>query len=430
MKSKLAISVILFGWSIFIAYIVYDYTVHGVDILRHFLYPDEVAEIIFHILVLSAPVGSTITAYLINERKRLLEKTLLSEKQLRHAANEWRATFDSLPYGVMLVDSEHNIIKVNKYIADFAGISTKELLFNKKYYKEIYQKDKPLDKCPLKKSVKTLQTETLEYYDEDRNKHFMVSVTPLFFDDKSPPVVYAHSLIDITEIKEKEKKLIESRNAFFNMLKDVDSAHKELRGLYNNLIVAFANAIDAKSHWTRGHSENVTKYAILIAKEMGLKEKEIENLSTASLLHDIGKIGINDAILEKPGRLTKEEFEIVKKHPVKGEEILSPIKGFKHILPIIRAHHEKIDGTGYPDGLKGDEIPLSARILCAADSFDSMTSDRPYRPAPGKDYAISELKRCAGIQFDSDVVKAFLNVLEIDDDNTMNAVSSVSQHKI
>ena len=186
----------------------------------------------------------------------------------------------------------------------------------------------------------------------------------------------------------------------------------ELHDLQSGLIHAFANAIDAKSRWTNGHSERVSHHAVLIAKEMGLAAETVEDLRVAGLLHDIGKIGTYDAILDKPEKLTAEEFALVKLHPAKGEEILKPIKQFQHILPMIRGHHEKLDGGGYPDGLKGEEIPLPARIICVADTFDAMTADRPYRPSPGLEYAISELKRCSGSQFAPEVVDAFLSMLE------------------
>ncbi len=410
MKSKFAVIVILFGWFIVIAYMIYDYDNYGSNALRHFFVPEGPAEIFFHIMILSALVGSIITGYLINERKKLLDKTQLSEKKYRHAAEEWRATVDSLPYGVMLTDNEFNIIKANNYIADLAGIPIKELT-HKKCYEIIHKDNKPVDCCPLVKLIETRRAGAVEYYDPDRRKYFLTSVSPIF-DDKGNVIAYSHPLIDITDIKLKEKKLTQSKDAFLNMLKDITSAYKELRGLQHNLIIAFANALDAKSPWTRGHSERVTNYAISIAKEMGVSEKDIDALWIAGLLHDIGKIGTYDIILEKPTKLTDEEFALVKKHTIKGEEILSPIKELEGILPIIRSHHEKVDGTGYPDGLKGDEIPLLAKILCVADSYDSMKSDRPYRPAPNKGFSLSELKRCSGTHFDPEVVEAFLRVLE------------------
>ena len=172
------------------------------------------------------------------------------------------------------------------------------------------------------------------------------------------------------------------------------------------------NAIDAKIPWTKGHSERVTRYAISIAKELKLDDEDIDNLRIASLLHDIGKIGTYDVILDNPRKLSAKEVRLINLHPVRGEKILKPIKQLQHLLPIVRHHHERIDGKGYPDKLKGDKIPFLARILCIADSYDSMTSDRPYRPAKTKQYAVSELTRCSNTQFDAQAVHAFLSVLD------------------
>jgi len=188
----------------------------------------------------------------------------------------------------------------------------------------------------------------------------------------------------------------------------------ELKELHSGLIHAFANAIDAKSRWTKGHSERVSLHAVLMATKMGMDAATIEDIRIAGLLHDIGKIGTYDVILDKPDKLTAEEFALVKMHPAKGVEILTPIRQLQHLLPVIRAHHEKMDGSGYPDGLKGEEIPLPARILCVADTYDAMTADRPYRPAPGKEYAMAELKICSGTQFDSEVAGIFIRILKRD----------------
>lgn len=190
---------------------------------------------------------------------------------------------------------------------------------------------------------------------------------------------------------------------------------KKLRSLLDELIIAFANAIDAKSPWTRGHSERVTSYALSIAKEMGVGENEREILKIASLLHDIGKLGTYDVVLDKAGPLTQEEWQLVKMHPEKGADILKPIKHLQEIIPIIKHHHERIDGKGYPDGLKDKEIPLLAKILCLADSFDAMTAERPYKPARSREDAISEIKHAKGTQFDSDVVNAFLSIINVSD---------------
>ena len=216
----------------------------------------------------------------------------------------------------------------------------------------------------------------------------------------------------INDLKAREMKAQKGRDAFLNMLEDINESYKELEDLFMKFIVVMVNALDAKSPWTKGHSERVSIYAEQIAKEIIMDEEEIKNIKLAGLLHDIGKIATYDYLLDKPKRLTTEEFEIVKKHPVQGVDILKEIKQLNEILPLIKYHHERLDGNGYPDKLKGSQIPLGARILHVADSFDSMTSDRPYRPAPGIEYAISELKDKSGSQFDGRVVDTFMNVLE------------------
>jgi PAS domain S-box-containing protein/putative nucleotidyltransferase with HDIG domain len=332
------------------------------------------------------------------------------EMKLIRASNEWRITFDSMPYGVILLDREFKIIKANQYISTLTGISNKELV-GKKCYETVYKSNKPIEFYSQTEPGQTLTTETIEFYEPEVNKYFMVYSTPIP-DERGLIKAFVHSLVDITESKEKEKTITQSRDAFLNMLKDLDYSYKELREIYQGLILSFVNTLDAKSPWTKGHSVRVTDYALMIAKGIGLSEYNIEVLNTAALLHDIGKIGTYDTVLDKPARLTEEEFALVKMHPGRGAEILSPIRQFGPILPVIRHHHERIDGRGYPDGLKDKEIPFLARIIHVADSYDSMTADRPYRSAPGKEYAISELKKYTGTQFDPDVVEAFLKVLD------------------
>ena len=187
--------------------------------------------------------------------------------------------------------------------------------------------------------------------------------------------------------------------------------YEDLKGLFISTVSVLVNVIDAKSQWTKGHSERVTEYALEIGREMGLAEDELERLRLAGILHDIGKVGTYDIVLDKPGKLTDEEMRLVKRHPLKGAKILQPIKLLKDIIPAVRGHHERFDGGGYPDGLSGHDISLFARILSVGDSFDSMTADRPYRPSPGMDYAVEELKRCSGTQFDPAIVEAFLKAI-------------------
>jgi len=183
----------------------------------------------------------------------------------------------------------------------------------------------------------------------------------------------------------------------------------ELRKMFTQTIRALASAIDARDPSTKRHSEHVAGIAVEIGQEMGVNEAELEILEWAGLFHDIGKIGIPDAILLKPGRLDKAERMEMNKHPVKGAEILANAERLKFVVPLVKFHHEWYNGSGYPDRLIGEEIPLLARILTVADSFEAMTAIRPYQLRPKTlDQAIVELRKCAGTQFDPNVVEAFV----------------------
>lgn len=206
------------------------------------------------------------------------------------------------------------------------------------------------------------------------------------------------------EIEHLSSAVNRMRNTILGQMDDLDR-------LFRGTVTALAAAIDTKSPWTRGHSERVTSYSLALGAGLGLPETDLRTLELAALLHDIGKIGTYEAILDKAGKLTEEELKTIRQHPSKGAEILSPIKHLENIVPLVRGHHESYDGSGYPDGLRGEEIPIMARILAVCDSYDAMTADRPYRKGRDKDEAVAELKRCGGIQFDPDVVNTFIKVL-------------------
>ncbi|MEW6054309.1 MAG: PAS domain S-box protein [Nitrospirota bacterium] len=344
-------------------------------------------------------------------------------KMLEQALNEWRVTFDSMPYGVLLLDDAFGIRRANKYFFLHFNILPEEIKSGKSY--EIIKSEQLKDIFDNIRQEKSFTLDAFEYCEERLNKHFLLYLTPLP-DDEGLTRSFVLAIVDISEIRDKQKKLTESRDAFFNMLKEVDFSYRELKGLYEGLIHSFVNAIDAKSPWTKGHSERVTKYAVAIAEEMSLEKEDIEMLRVAGLFHDIGKIGTYDIILDNPNVLSDEESRLINLHPIKGEEILAPIKQLQHLLPVIRHHHERVDGEGYPDGLKADEIPVLARILCVADAFDSMVSDRPYRAGGTPEYAISELKRCMNTQFDADVVEAFLSVLSKENAEVLSGSSPIS----
>jgi PAS domain S-box-containing protein/putative nucleotidyltransferase with HDIG domain len=184
----------------------------------------------------------------------------------------------------------------------------------------------------------------------------------------------------------------------------------DLEKLLIATIKTLSDIIDAKSHWTRGHSERVTDIALRIGKKMGLGEDKLKKNEIGTLLHDIGKIGTNEDILNKAGPLTDKEIRELRKHSIKGAEILSNISQFEDIISDVRHHHEFYDGTGYPDGLKGKDIPLGARILSVADAVDAMASNRPYRKRRSLDMIVDELEKCSGQQFDPEVVEAYLDI--------------------
>lgn len=189
-------------------------------------------------------------------------------------------------------------------------------------------------------------------------------------------------------------------------------SHADLQSSYINSICAITNALEAKDPYSYGHSSNVTDYTRLIAEDLSLSSLEKESIINAALLHDVGKIGISDAILLKPGKLTSAEWEIIRSHPLRGKEILEPLSFLEEALPSIYHHHERYDGQGYPDGLKGKEIPLGARILTVTDSYDAMNSDRPYRKRLSEEKCIAELNKSAGSQFDPQIVEVFLRILK------------------
>jgi len=196
------------------------------------------------------------------------------------------------------------------------------------------------------------------------------------------------------------------------LIADLKRAAEENRALFMGSIQMLAGAVDEKDPYTRGHSDRVTRYSVAIARELGLPNDEIEKVRISAQLHDVGKIGIEDRILKKPGALTPQEFEIMKTHTTKGANILRPVRQLKEMIPGIELHHESLDGRGYPYGLKGDEIPLTARIIMVADCFDAMTTDRPYQKAMDPEYVVQIINKMANAKFDPKCVAAFTSVFQ------------------
>ncbi len=208
---------------------------------------------------------------------------------------------------------------------------------------------------------------------------------------------------EISELAETFNRMASDIEQYITQLKQ---AAEENRELFIGSIRMLAAAIDEKDPYTRGHSGRVAKYSVIIGEELGLNGGELDRLRISALLHDVGKIGIDDRVLKKPGALTPEEFDVMKQHPVKGANIMRPVAQLQQMLPGIELHHEHVDGRGYPYGLSGDQIPLMARIIAVADTFDAMTTNRPYQSAVETDYGLQKIRQLAGTKFDPAVVDA------------------------
>jgi len=208
---------------------------------------------------------------------------------------------------------------------------------------------------------------------------------------------------EISELAENFNKMAGDIEEYIERLKE---SAEENRELFVGSIRMLAAAIDEKDPYTRGHSGRVAKYSTLIGRELGLNPEDLDTLRISALLHDVGKIGVEDRVLKKPGALTPEEFELMKQHTVKGANIMRPVSQLKNMLPGIELHHEHMDGRGYPYGLQGPQIPLMARIIGVADTLDAMTTNRPYQTAMDLDFALGKIKTLAGSKFDAVVVTA------------------------
>jgi putative nucleotidyltransferase with HDIG domain len=218
----------------------------------------------------------------------------------------------------------------------------------------------------------------------------------------------------------KRKKLaVVPTDPLANLLRLHSESAQFAEEIYPDVLVesfrAIISTLEEKDSYTHGHSIRVAEYAVLMAQEVGLSEVEVREVELSALFHDVGKIGIPDNVLLKPARLTRAEFEIMKSHPVRSARILEKISHLRNLIPGIKYHHERYDGLGYPEGLAADAIPLYARIILIADTYDAMTSTRPYRLALDREVAFAELRSCSGTQFDPNLVDAFIKAMRRQD---------------
>jgi HD-GYP domain-containing protein (c-di-GMP phosphodiesterase class II) len=223
---------------------------------------------------------------------------------------------------------------------------------------------------------------------------------------------------EITELAETFNNMADDIERFISQLKQAADQNREL---FLGSIRMLAAAIDEKDPYTRGHSDRVAKYSVHVGRQLGMNEEDLDRLKISALLHDVGKIGVDDRVLKKPGSLTPEEFQLMRQHPAKGANIMRPVAQLKDMLPGIELHHEHLDGKGYPYGLKGDQIPLMARIIAVADTLDAITTNRPYQSASELTDALGIIRKLVGTKFDPRVVDA-LDILIRDGKIRLTAV--------
>ncbi|MHB9053112.1 MAG: HD domain-containing phosphohydrolase [Thermoleophilia bacterium] len=215
-------------------------------------------------------------------------------------------------------------------------------------------------------------------------------------------------LMSVDRALEKRALYLSNRDYRDHLEQKVEKQTDEIRSTFLGALKALAEALEAKDPYTNGHSKRVTEITVTLAREMSFSEEELAQIRLAGLVHDIGKIGVPEAILHKAGKLTDKEFDLIKDHPAMGEKILKPIIRDAEVLAIVRYHHERYSGGGYPEGISGDGIPLGARLLAVADAFDAMTSSRPYRKAMSVEKAKGQLLANRGSQFDPEAVDLFI----------------------
>jgi response regulator RpfG family c-di-GMP phosphodiesterase len=254
---------------------------------------------------------------------------------------------------------------------------------------------------------------------------------PLLIKEEVFGILYAEGKIQGTNFDQQDLLFLSELGKRASLGLENNYLYQSIFDVFMSTLRSLVSTIEFRDPYTKEHSQRVTDFSMLIAEELGCNEEQIDTLRVAGFLHDLGKVGVRDSILLKAGPLTKEEFEQIKAHPVIGENIVKPLGFLPVEKALIRHHHERWDGEGYPDGLRGEEIPFLARVLSLADSFDAMSSNRPYRPAMSPEHVYSEIMRCRGTQFDCTVIEAFPSSFkrwtaerkEVSDDSAANAES-------
>jgi len=246
-----------------------------------------------------------------------------------------------------------------------------------------------------------------EVFGKGDHRKLSVMIAPLSNKERTLGAVSIVFEQDEDFIRQQTLKLLYILSSFFSLSLENAYLFEDLKKSYFDTIRAVANSVEARDAYTRGHSNRVAEISKIIAAEMGWGRRDLEMIDWGGVLHDLGKVGISDSILNKPGKLTDEEFVIMKSHPSIGAQIIGGIAFLEPLMPYIAQHHERYDGRGYPAGFKGEEIAIQGRLLAIADTYDAMTSDRPYRKGLAAQIAYDEILKCNGTQFDPVIVRAF-----------------------
>lgn len=301
------------------------------------------------------------------------------------------------PVAYVIQNKNYDILYSNDYVHMITGYNSEDIL-NRKCY-DLFGNGSICNNCPVKKCIDTGKSERYiksEISKDGALKYIEIIAVPLTYKNGTPDKVL-EIVVDKTE-----EVLI----------------RKQMEKDFHQTIEMLANIISVKDLYTGNHSQSVKNISLLIAQELNLSDIQQRELEIAASLHDIGKMAISDSIINKAGKLSESEYKIIKTHSIAGERILSSIDSFKNIKIIVRHHHERFDGKGYPDGLKGKEISLEARIIGLADAYDAMTSDRSYKKTMKMEEVIDEIKKCSGTQFDPELVDIFLKIIKTTKINT------------
>lgn len=456
--SRLSIYVMLAGW---VGVVIYFFFMFDIDesgkVLEHFL-STESSGIKFRALVFFTPLITTVIAYLINERDKFLSKTVESKEELQ-AFNERLSALRSIDMAISSsIDLQATLrIFIDKVVSQLKADAASVLLYSPDTLLLVYSagsgfRTDGINKVRLKlgdgfageAALKREEIIVPDVSDESgiTNKHAANKFIDSFLYKEegfrsyiAKPLIAQGSVKGVLEIFNRSafcpsREWIEFLDAFTgqaalaiekaSLFSDLQMSNIELVNAYNTTIEGWARALDYRDKETEGHSRRVTDMTEKVARVMGISEEELVHVRRGALLHDIGKMGIPDRILLKPEALDDDEYAIMKRHPDISYNLLYPIAFLRPAIDIPHSHHEKWDGTGYPRGIKGEDIPLPARIFSVIDVWDALRSDRPYRKGWTKEKTVEHIRSLSGVQFDPNIVEVFIReIAELDDQGSL-----------